>query len=212
MFCSDITAPVFLIFSGEVPRLLYYSHIPTAIMALVVGFYVFSKKKGSDYLAADVLLFMSVSFFVWSLVDLILWTNIGSDTIMFFWSLINLVELLVTAATLYFAYVFLEKRDAPFANKLVVCSLITFFAVLVPSGLNITGFNSVSCEAEQGILTVYYYLLETFFLLWLLGYLSKKVISAKKSEMKFVATFAIGVICFSASFSGANLISSLTER
>jgi len=212
MFCTDISEPFLLIFSKTVPQLLYYSHIPTAIIALMLGLFVYFKNKNGGSLVSKLLLFISLTFFVWSVFDLILWTNIDSRRVMSVWSIINLMEMFVSISTLYFAYVFLEKRDTPFKYKLIAGVPLLAYMIFIPTRINVPGFDIPNCEAEQGKLIYYFYFLEIFFFLWLITYLIRKIIATKKEERKMTIYFSIGAVCFLASFSGANVVASLTER
>jgi len=86
----------FLIFSDNVfGTLIYYSHFLAMILALVVGFFVFSQNKKG--LVNKLLFFIMLFFATWTFLDLVLWANERPDFIMFFWSLILLVEPLVYA-------------------------------------------------------------------------------------------------------------------
>ncbi len=186
---------------------IYYSHIPTALMALALGFFVFLKSRKD--LAVRLFFLATLLFVLWSGIDLILWSSPDSRKTMFFWSLINFVENLVTVFTLYFAYVFIEKKDIGFKLKVLFASLFLPYIFLLPSVYNITGFDAIMCEANQGSLVKYFYFLEILFLLTLIVYLVRKIISTKGEEKKKVAYFSVGVILFLSSFSGANLAGSL---
>lgn len=210
MFCTDIPAPLFLIFSSSTPQLLYYSHIPASVIALALGLFVFFKGRSSRIGA--LLLTISGLFFVWSFLDLVLWTNVDSRVIMFTWSIINLIEILVSLTTLYFSYVFLERKDVSFKIKISFSLLILGYILLVPTVFNVPYFDLVNCEAHQGLLVYYFYSLEIFFLLYLFGYLFKKIISSNKAERQIVVPFSLGVMLFLLSFSGANIVGSLTEH
>jgi hypothetical protein len=94
----------------DIPHLLYYSHIPTAVIALVLGFFVYFKTRGQKLLVGKILLFTTSAFALWSRLDLSLWLSMDSRSIMFSWSIINLLEMLATSGTLYFAFVFRTKR------------------------------------------------------------------------------------------------------
>src|SRR3989344_2942904 len=124
-----------------IPHLLYYSHIPTAIVAFVLGFFVFFKNRNSETIVSKMLLFVSIFFAIWSLLDMLLWISVDSRIIAFIWSIINLVEMLVSVGTLYFAYVFLEKKDAPLKYKMILGALLLPFIILIPTRFNIPGFD-----------------------------------------------------------------------
>ncbi len=194
-------------FLDESGSILFYSHIPTAIVSLLLGIFVFVKNK--DSLASRLFLLISILFTLWSSLDFILWTSADTRRTMFFWSLINMVENLVTCATLYFTYVFIEKRDIALKFKIAFASLFLPYIFLIPTSYNITVFNGTLCEAEQGILVNYFYFLEVLFFLILLTYLLINVIKAKKEERKQILYFSAGSVLFLASFSGANIAGSL---
>lgn len=194
----------------DIPALLYYSHIPTAILAFLIGFFVYSRNKNS--LEANLLFLMSTFFALWAIGDIVLWVSPDSRKVMFVWSFINLVEMLVSAATLYFAYVFLEKKDAQFRYKLFVLSIIFPFVIFIPSTLNVESFDTTVCEAIQGPMTKYFYAVELLLVSWLAIYLGKKILKAKKGLRKPTVIFSVGIFFFLFCFSGVNLVASLTER
>ncbi len=204
--CSD-----FLSFNREHGYLsfVYYSHIPVAFISLLVGSFVFLKNK--EERSAKLLFFVAVFFSAWSFSDLILWTSVDSRKTVFFWSLINMIENLVSITTLYFAYVFLEKRDLSLRNKMIFGSLFLPFFIFLPSVYNISGFNGVLCEAQQGWLTGYFYFLEVVFFLTLFLYLLRKVVMATGEERKKILLFSFGALCFLLFFSGANIMGSVAS-
>lgn len=210
MFCTDIPAPLFFIFSSSTPHLLYYSHIPASFIALALGLFVYFKNRSAR--VGSLLLIISGLFFFWSFLDLILWTNIDSRMIAFVWSIVNLIEVLVSLTTLYFSYVFLEKKDVAFKIKIFFGLLVLGFVFLVPTSVNVPYFDLTNCEAHQGPLIYYFYALEIFFFICLLFYLGTKVMVSKKEEKRITVLFALGVFFFLASFSGANIIGSFTEH
>lgn len=194
----------------DIPALLYYSHIPTAVIAFLIGFFVYSRNKNS--LEANALFLMTIFFGLWIVGDIILWISPDSQKVMFVWSLINLAEMLVSAATLYFAYAFLEKKDAPFRYKILFLGLITPFVFFIPSVFNVESFDTAVCEAIQGPMINYYYAVEFVLVGWLAFYLGHKIIKTKKSHRRPTILFSAGIFFFLLCFSGANLIASLTEK
>jgi hypothetical protein len=192
----------------SMPQLLYFSHIPTAIIALLLGFFVFFKNKKS--LAGKILFLFSIFFFLWCADDLNLWLNPDSRVVIFLWSFVNLIELLIFSGTLYFSYVFLEKKDAPLKYKLIGLFLILPLVLFMPTEMNMTGFDDQLCEATQGPLLYYFYSVEILFLLWTIVYLIKKIISSKGTEKKIAAYLSAGIFLFLPFFSAASLISTMT--
>ena len=194
----------------DIPGLLYYSHIPTAALAFLIGFFVYLKNKNS--LDANILFLTTLFFSLWVIGDIVLWTSPDSRQVMFVWSIINLAEMLVSATTLYFAYVFLEKKDVAFRYKIFVLGFLLPFVFLIPTSTNVEYFDTAICEAVQGPMIRYLYAVETILVIWLAVYLGKKILSARNFERKPIVLFTIGITAFLLSFSGANVVASLSEH
>lgn len=207
MFCTDISSTFFFLFSKDTPALLYYSHFPAIIISLFFSFFVW--KKSQD-ISARVLFLIACFFTLWAFFDLILWTNSDSRVIMFVWSFINILENFVSALTLYFVYLFLEKREIFLRWKLFVGALFLPFLVLLPTAANLKDFDTALCEAVQGHLVYYFYFLEAFFFLWLLGFLIYRALRSEREERGKIALFSAGAILFLLSFSGANIAGSVS--
>ncbi|MGB3072839.1 MAG: ATP-binding protein [Candidatus Moraniibacteriota bacterium] len=176
----------------------------------LLGLFVYVRNKAS--LSANLLFFMALFFSLWVAGDMVIWVSPDSRMVMFWWSLINLFEVIVSMSTLYFAYAFLEQKDASLRIKLSAIVLLLPFMVLIPTEWNLSGFDTVSCEANQGSLINYFYFLEGLFSLSLVVYLIRKVIQAKKTHRKQVVLFSLGVILFLLSFSGTNIVASMTDN
>lgn len=210
MFCSDIPAPIFLFFSDTTPLLLYYSHLPALLLSVMLGLFVYSK---SQSLISRLLLVIVVLFSVWIVIDLITWTNIDSRIIMFVWSMMNPVSVLISATTLYFAYVFVEKHDVSLVFKGIGAALLFPMILLAPTSLNVSGFDLVACEAQQGVLLWYYYFLQVVFISWTLGYLVYRHQTFKVVEFrKQILVVSTGITFFLMSFFGGTLIGNITEH
>ena len=190
------------------PSLLYYSHIPTALIALFLGLFVYWRSRT---LAGSALLFMSVFFTVWSVVDVVLWTSVSGNVIMFFWPMLYFLQGFILLSTFFFAYVFLEKKAPPFWSEVVGGVLVLPLVVALPTEYLIVGFDIENCEAGQGILTKYSSLVQVILLLWIGIYLLLKyrttVDFLEKGRQR--ALF-FGIFCFLIAFSWGNLFGSLT--
>lgn len=189
--------------------ILYYSHIPTAIVTLLLGLFIFLKNRKD--LSSRLFFLVTVLFALWSAFDLILWSSPDSRKTMFFWSIINFLENMVSCLTVYFVYVFIEKRDLAMRYKAAFALLFVPFLVLLPTHFNITGFNATLCEAQQGILINYFYFLEVVFFLTLLGYGIWKIFKTRDSARVQVAYLVLGSVLFLLSFSGANIAGSIAS-
>lgn len=208
MFCTDIPSPIALIFSSSTPQLLYYSHLPAVFAAIIVGLLIYSKNRT---LQAKLLLAIVLLFSLWNFIDLVNWTNVDSRRIMLTWSIMNFVAILIAIITLYFSYVFLEKKDVSWKIKYVVAALLLPYLLLLPTSLNISVFDLSLCEAEDGVLTLYFYILQGVFLLWTLAYLIYRYVKTpnqKKTEALFLS---LGVLFFLALFFGGTFVASYTD-
>jgi signal transduction histidine kinase len=190
----------------NIPALIYYSHIPTALLALVFGSFVFLSAWRMP--AARALFLVSLLFFVWSAADLILWLSPDSRMVLFFWSGINLIEMLTTLSVFYFAYLYLEGKYPSTWMHIGFSALLLGYTLFIPTATNIPGFNYSTCEATQGYLINYFYFIEALILSLLTLYLIRKTITTPKGSRGQTALFSLGVFLFAVSFTGANLIGS----
>ena len=117
--------------------------------------------------------------------------------------------MMVSMTTLYFAYIFIEKKDTPLWTKLIFGTLLLSFTIFIPTHFNLTDFDVPTCGAVQGPLVRYFYGIEIFTFLWLLFYLFKKFITVKGDEKGRTRYFSVGVVFFLASFSGTNIFGSI---
>lgn len=100
----------------DASRLLYYSHIPTAAISLLIGFFVFIKSKKA--LVGKILLAISISFSLWCALDLVIWLNYDKNSIvMFSWALIELCDVAFYILSLYFIYVFIDRGERFFPKE-----------------------------------------------------------------------------------------------
>lgn len=188
---------------------VHYSHIPTAGIALLLGLFVYLKNRKD--LSSQLFFLVTFIFALWSSFDLILWSSPDSRKTMFFWSIINLLENLVSWMTLYFFYIFSAKQDV--ANKYKVIAILLFlpFLFLLPTTYNIKGFNETLCEAQQGQLISYFYFLEGVAFLTLLCYGIWKIYKTQGDVRRQVVLLFIGALLFLLSFSGANIAGSIAS-
>src|SRR5262245_27159135 len=102
----------YFIYSSNVPILLFYSHIPAIVVALLFGLVIFYKSGKS--IQGATLLTVSILFSSWGIFDLVLWATNRPDTVLFFWSIQILLEPLIYLLCFYLLYVTIKKRDLEF--------------------------------------------------------------------------------------------------
>ena len=191
--------------------LIYYSHIPTVIIALLVGLFVLVKSKKS--LEGKILFSLSFVFSLWVLFNLILWTSFNSEKTMFFWSFSGLLISLMFILSLYLAYVFINKKDLEIAKKIIVSILFLPVILLTPTYINLSGFSVINdCEAIEGsYFTQYYYTLGLLIFIWIFLLAISKYRKVEKQVKKQIILFTFGIEFFLLSFFTSGFISSLTE-
>ncbi len=176
--------------------LLLYSHIPTAVAALLFGGYVLFKVRK---LTSFTLFAVCVAFAAWCVFDLGSWfAFLGSSEMMFMWSLLDLVALIFFAFSYYFLYTFVTGRDLPIWQKIVGVVLLLPTAITTLLGMNLTAFESNICEAiEHTQITIYPYFVEGIILLGALVFSVKEYLLAKEPKHKREILLAsAGVILF----------------
>lgn len=198
MICYLYEAPTYLFFAPDLPSLLYYSHIPTAIIALLVGFFVLI--NGPRKLVNQLLFLITICFSLWTLYSLTSWTNINGSFIASFWPFFGVTKTVLSILCVYFVYVFVHKgKDAPVWMKAVFATLLAPVFIFAPTDLSITGFDLVNCDAfaYEGLLYKYYYTAVSYVaIIWILAILVHAHKSASKRMKQQIVLMGIGMELF----------------
>lgn len=204
-------SPFLLVFSSNVPPLLYYSHLPVIIISVILGVFVY---KNSKDLSSSVLVSILLLFSFYTLIDIMIWATNKSDIVMFLWSIQVMIEVLVFSAAFYLVYLVVNKKDLAFKHKLIFGAILMPFIALIPTSHNLIGINLATCNAIEGFVALYLsYALEalfTFLIIWLI--VKKYFESRDKTEKKKILLLGIGIILFLFAFIWGNLIGSFTGR
>ena len=202
--------PTFLIFSENIPPLLYYSHFLAIIAALLIGIYAFVGTKQSQ--PSRLLLFLFTLFSLWGVLDIVIWATNKTDLVMFLWSLIILIEPAIYAASFYLLYVFIYQKYPEFNLNTTISVLFLPFIVLLPTSFNLIGVNIYDCVANEGPLALYYtYIFETLCIVGIVVIAFSGMNSVKTQIEKIrIAYFSTGIIVFLIAFSSGNIIGSIT--
>lgn len=190
----------------ENPSLLYYSHIPTALMSLLIGSFVFIKNR--RLLIGKILFSIALSFSLWSFLDLIIWTSYDSSKIMFSWAILGILSDSFFVLSLYFLYVFIEKKTAPLWTKILFGVLFLPTILLTSFNLNLTNFDVPNCEAiETNFIINYNHFFQAFVALWILILLIIKYRKADSNIRKQILLVTTGIYLFLFSFFTTDYIS-----
>ena len=180
-----------------ISSLIYYSHIPTAIAALILGLFVYFKDRKS--LAGKILLSLSLVFSLWCVFNLILWINPNSLIIMTIWSYFGILDPLIFLLSLYFVYVFINKRD-PNVNSKFFWVLLALPLILL-NYVNSGNFDLVNCQATQTPWYIlYYYGFELLVAVYILVYVFIKYHTAEKIFKPQIVLMTVGIELFLFSF------------
>lgn len=197
MICYLFPETTYFFFSSDVPVLLYYAHIPAIVISLFVGFYVFW--NGRQLLLNRLLFAISILFSLWTTINLITWTNIHSDLILFVWSFFGLILGLLAIFCIYFIYVFLDKKDISVRLKIFFLALLTPIFLLAPTSFNLDGFNITVCDAfkfEWLPFKFYYTSLGVLAMIWILILLIRRYRTAAFDFKKQIVLMGIGIESF----------------
>ncbi len=198
MNCYLFTEPVYLIFSPDsLPELLYYSHLSSALIAILVGLFIFF--NGRRFLLNKLLFLITITFFLWVFSNLITWTNVDSGFILVAWTSFEILSAILSILCIYFVYVFLFKEDVSFKLKIIFLLLLLPVLFFAPTYSNLTGFNLTDCDAfgfEEMPYKLYYTFLGILAMVWIFVLLIKSYFVTKPDFRKQILLMGIGIESF----------------
>lgn len=203
MICPYFAPPLYFLFSPELPELLYYAHIPSAFVGLLVGLFLFL--NGRHLLLNRLLFAIALFFSLWTFANLILWTSVESEFLLFVWTFDVILTSLIAVFSVYFVYVFLdeERRDVSPRQKVLFLFLLSPALILAPTYLNLSGFDIANCDAfgfEGAAYKLYYIALNVLAMLWILVLMVRKYRRAAPDFRKQISLMGVGIELFLFSF------------
>lgn len=190
----------FLFFSTEVPPLVYYSHVTAIVITLLFGTFVFLNQRNE--LATRLLFLLALAFSTLALVDIQLWVQTFTNTLMFLWSFWLTLFLIIFILCYYFLYVFILKKDLPFKTKLFFVFSIIAVESLSATPLNLSYIDSIYCDASENLVFVGTVALYAFLIviasITLIVRNIKNIVTG--SERKAVMIASAGILLFEISF------------
>lgn len=202
-----------LIFSSNVfSPLIYYSHIFSSVVTLIIGIYILIKQPKNTL--AFVFFLITLTFSIWVFSDLVLWADSDPSRIMFFWSLTVLFEPIIYALCLYFSILYLSKNIISIKNRITILTLLLPTLLLVPTKYAIIGFNYTNCDREvfEGPLVYYGYFIEIVFLLWIAIIITRTFARTPVGRRREIVVFGTGLILFLLTFTWGNIIGTLSDN
>jgi len=200
----------YLIFSSNIPTLLYYSHLVAVLAAALFGTVLLVKARHS--LAIKVFIANIGFFIIWAVLDVLLWASNDPGVVLFYWGLQILLEMLLYAGMFYFAHVIATGKDLRLFWKVLLGAMISPIIVLLPTSRLLPAIDVAYCNAvESNFVVVFSYAVEIF-LTFLILFVVFREMENTKSRRRELMTFVLGVIVFLVSFSSGNIIGSITEN
>ncbi|OGG88341.1 hypothetical protein A2592_00815 [Candidatus Kaiserbacteria bacterium RIFOXYD1_FULL_42_15] len=203
-------APNWLFFSENVPNMLFYSHFTALLAIFIIGSFLFFKDRKN--LTVRILTGLFILFFVWTIIDVIIWATNRSDLVLFLWAMIVLIEPIIYILAFYTLFSFSYNKTPAFIINLFVTLLLLPLILFIPTNLNLSGINLYDCNAIEGPLaSVYTYFLEILFIFGIIFVATKKIVSLEtRKERVKILFFALGLLAFLAAFASGNIIGSVT--
>ena len=123
--------------------LLYYSHLPSIIVSLLLGYFVIKNRKN---LSNKLLFALSLVFSIWCILDLITWVSIDSRLILYTWSIMGIFDGLIFILSFYLIYVFIYEKDLSLVKKMLLGLLLLPVIIMTPTNYNLGGFLLSDCK------------------------------------------------------------------
>jgi signal transduction histidine kinase len=206
MFCTDILDPSFVLFSSSVPHLLYYTHIPAALISIGLGIFVL---RNNRTVSGKTLFVLAAVFLLWVVMNLATWTGNDSRSIAFIWSFFGIVYGLIAIVAVYFFRSITLGSDISFPEKVVYLLLFLPIVALTPSAYNLGIFDLTECgPAENVYFLAYYHLIGAAAFVWILVTGMRELRSrSAESRAQYLLMF-VGVEAFLVAFFMTSYISS----
>ena len=206
-FC-DLPAPHFFFFSESVPPLVYYSHLPIALIALFLGSYILYKNFSG--LANRSLFMLTLSYSLWVLLDSIFWASNRGDVITFVWSLQIVFEPIIYISAFYLMYSLIRGKDPGLVRTAIIALLYFPVILFIPTKLMLYAFDEASCLSLEGPLATYYtYGIEALILAWIVFFAAREAWTQVNRRQE-ILTLTVAITCLLLMFSLGNVISSFT--
>jgi signal transduction histidine kinase len=191
----------------DIPSLVYYVHIPAAIVAAILGLYIYFSQKS---IQTKAFLGVVTSFVVWVISNLLIWVSPDSRMVMFFWDLFGVITAVMFLFAAYFGYVFIREKDLDIKYKVLSLLFVIPLVIFIPYALN--NFDITNCEATENIIySRYYYAIGLISLVFILKNFAD-IRKADKGGLVKKVTLLSGVSLFVISFYVAGYVSSLTDN
>jgi hypothetical protein len=199
-----------LIFSSNVPTLLYYSHFVAVIAASIFGILLIGKAR--DSIAVRAFLTTIGFFIIWAIIDVLLWASNDPGVVLFYWGFQILLEMFLYASAAYFAYVFITKRNLSLDRQFGLVALILPILTLLPTHHLLPTIDASYCDASESLFAIIYTYSAQVFLTFSVLFVGFRETRRNTERRKEIYLFMVGILVFLLAFSSGNIIGSITEN
>ena len=145
----------------------------------------------------------------WSVLDLFTWLSWDSRVIMLTWAITTIIEPLIFTMSLYFVYVFINKKDAPLKHKVLFGIIFLPLIIILPTQLNLSAFNITECYSLENNYGLYYkYFIEIISSITIVLFSIIKIKRADDFSKKQLIILLVGIMLFLFSFFSAVFLGS----
>jgi len=202
-------SPDLLIFSSNVPTLLYYSHFIAILAAGIFALVLLPRLRES--LPIKLFFTLIVFFSAWAAIDVLLWASNRPDIVLFQLSFQILLEMLLYASAVYFVYTFVLGRDMAFIWKCLLIVLLLPIIILLPTSYLLPGIDIAYCDAAETPLVIFYTYGYELLLSVAILFIGFHGIHTIRNRRKEIGLFITGIVIFLLAFSSGNIVGSITE-
>lgn len=191
----QLTAYEQILLAAQIPlKLLVFAHVPTAILAVTLGVFLYKKTKK---LSAFYLMLLCLNFALWLYCDLLSWTS-GSWSVMFAWSVLDVVNVASYITAYWFLYSFVRGYDIPLWQKVATaCALVPTIVITVLSRNMDSFFTPTMIAVENDAVVSYNLYVRVFFLVLILGFTAYEYFkAADATNKKKIVLAGVGTAIF----------------
>lgn len=200
-YCKDFVDGIF--------DLLVYSHFFPVIASLVSLTIILL--SSSSTLIKKIFTGVTLTFILWVLSNLVIWTNYDNNQIMMFaWSNIEIFAVALFIYLLYFIYVLIYEHDVTYRIKSIWLLMFLPLVVLSFTKFNLPGVDLAECVAiENHAYITYSSVVKGILSIWLIVLVMGSIVK-NKNKRRPIMIAGLGTLFFLLSFFTTGYLASVT--
>ncbi len=202
-------APLYFLFSSNIPSLHYYSHLVAILAAVVFALALIGRIRENSTVRW---LFVTIFLFsIWTVIDTLLWASNRPDLVLFLWNIQILLEALFYASAFCLSYTFIANKDPHPVLISILALIILPIVAVIPTSYALQGIDIAYCNALEAPFIIFYsYAVQILIALSIL-FVAFREAARTPGHRAPIKLFTTGIIIFLIAFSSGNIIGSLTE-